>query len=334
MKKKENKMENIKIKCEICPRECLLKEGQAGFCRVRRNIKGEIKSEVYGYTTGLCIDPIEKKPLYHFYPGSEVLSFGTFGCNMGCIFCQNHHMSKHDQDYSLTYKAKPEYIVETAKKYKCKSVAFTYNDPVVYIEYAVDTAKLCQREGIKTVAVTAGYINPKPREKLFENMDAVNIDLKGFTENFYKRNCYAKIGPVLDTIKYAVRETNCEVEITTLLIDGENTDTEILKREYEWIITNVGEEIPLHLSGFHPDYRMKNKEKTRYETLIRAYRAGKEIGLKNVYTGNIVDTETSATYCPNCGEKMIERKGKEIEIINMKEGKCNKCGSTIYGSFK
>jgi len=187
-------------KCNICPRECQLQENQLGFCKVRKNVKGKIISTVYGYTTGLAVDPIEKKPLYHFYPKSSVLSFGTFGCNMGCIFCQNHYMSKHEQDFSLSKKVMPESVVETALYYGCKSVAFTYNDPVVFLEYAKDTAKLCREHGLKTVAVTAGYMNNP--ENFYYLIDAANIDLKGFSEDFYKRNCLAKLAPVLETIKY------------------------------------------------------------------------------------------------------------------------------------
>ena len=217
---------NNKIKCIVCPRECVLSEGQKGFCKVRENKNGKINLIPYNFATGLAMDPIEKKPLYHFYPSSKVLSFGTFGCNMGCKFCQNYHMSKFEQNFDYSQKATPEMIVETAKKYFCKSVAFTYNDPICFFEYALDCAKLCREAGIKTIAVTSGFINPEPAKEFFRYIDAANIDLKGFSENFYGKNCLAKLEPVLNTIKYVTNETDCVVELTTLLIDGENTNSE------------------------------------------------------------------------------------------------------------
>lgn len=333
MKMEEKKTSKDKIQCNICPRECILSEGQSGFCRVRKNKNGKIISDVYGYTTGIAIDPAEKKPLYHFYPGTKILSFGTFGCNMGCNFCQNHHISKHSQDFSLSQKASPEEIVQLALKYNCKSIAFTYNDPVVFFEYALDTAKLCRQYGIKTAAVTAGYINPEPRKKFFTLMDAANIDLKGFTDDFYKKNCLAKIQPVLDTIKYAANETNCIVEITTLIIEGENDNPDDLKRQYNWILENLGDEIPLHLSAFHPDYKMQNIPKTSLSTLLSAFSLAKKQGLKYVYTGNIIDTDSSTTICPKCNSKLILRHGYNVRNTGISDGKCLKCGYKIYGCF-
>lgn len=322
-----------KIKCTVCPRECLLSEGQKGFCKVRENKNGKINLIPYNFATGLAIDPVEKKPLYHFYPSSKVLSFGTFGCNMGCKFCQNYHMSKFEQNFEYSQKATPEMIVETAKKYSCKSVAFTYNDPAVFIEYAIETAKLCRQEGIKTIAVTAGYINPSPAKEFYKYIDAANIDLKGFSENFYRKNCLAKLEPVLNTIKYVTNETDCVVELTTLLIDGENTESEDLKNEFNWITEELGADIPVHLSAFHPAWKFSDRERTKAETLFMARNLAKETGLNYVYTGNIIDESSSTTVCPTCKRKLIIRNGYNTEILALKNGKCANCGSEIYGKF-
>ncbi len=324
---------NKKIKCEICPRYCNLSEGQTGFCKVRQCKDGKIISTVYGYTAGAAIDPIEKKPLYHFYPSSQILSFGTFGCNMGCKFCQNHHMSKHEQDFAHSKKFMPEDIVAAAKKYHCKSVAFTYNDPVVFLEYAKDTAILCRQEGIKTVAVTAGYMNPKPREEFYSLIDGVNIDLKGFTEDFYNRNCLAKLEPILDTINYVANETDCIIELTTLLIEGENDNEDVLKRQFDQIAENLGEHVPVHLSAFHPDYKMLNKPNTSLNTLLKARALAKNAGLMYVYTGNIIDEESSLTICPTCKMKLIKRNGYNVQNLGISNGRCINCNTPIYGCF-
>lgn len=325
---------NEKTQCNICPRNCKLSNNQLGFCKVRKCQDGKIISTVYGYTAGAAIDPIEKKPLYHFYPATKVLSFGTFGCNMGCSFCQNHHMSKHEQDFSHSQKFTPDEIVSVALKYKCKSVAFTYNDPIVFLEYAIDTAKLCKDAGIKTVAVTAGYINPAPRKQLYSLIDAANIDLKGFTADFYKKNCNAEIEPILDTIKYVANETNCTLELTTLLIEGENDNNEDLKRQFDWILNEIGDHVPIHLSAFHPDYKMMNKQKTSLQTLLRACNLAKEMGLLYVYTGNIIDLDSSTTICPTCKMKLIKRNGYNIQNIGVINGKCTNCKTPIYGQFE
>jgi len=324
---------NDKIRCTVCPRECVLSDGQKGFCKVRENKNGKINLIPYNYVSGIAIDPVEKKPLYHFYPSSKVLSFGTFGCNMGCKFCQNYHLSKFEQNFDYSQKATPEMIVATAKKYFCESVAFTYNDPTVFIEYATETAKLCRQEGIKTIAVTAGYINPNPAKDFYRYIDAANIDLKGFSENFYKKNCLAKLEPVLNTIKYVSNETDCVVELTTLLIDGENTNSDDLKNEFDWILNELGEDIPLHLSAFHPAWKFSDRENTKVETLFTARNLAKEIGLNYVYTGNIIDEDSSATVCPECGAKLIIRNGYNTTITALKDGKCQNCGHKIYGKF-
>lgn len=321
-----------KTQCNICPRNCILNEGQSGFCQIRKNIGGEIVMTSYGYNTGLSVDPIEKKPLYHFYPSSKILSFGTLGCNMGCQFCQNWHISKSKADPKINH-TEPEKIVSIAQELGCESVAFTYNDPVIFFEYAVDTAKLCRDAGIKTVAVTAGYINPEPRKEFFTYMDATNIDLKAFSETFYKKNCLAHLEPILDTIKYVKNETNCWLELTTLLIEGENDSDDELKKECEWIAENVGVDTPLHFSAFHPDYKFMDKPITKLSTLLRAYEIAKKAGIRYVYTGNVIDSGTSTTYCHSCSKPLITRNGYGISQYNLQKGRCKFCGAKCAGVF-
>ncbi len=328
----QNTLSDNRIQCTICPRYCKLKEGQAGFCQIRKNVNGKVILTSYGYNTGLSVDPIEKKPLYHFYPGTKVLSFGTLGCNMGCQFCQNWHISKSKADPKINH-TEPEKIVKIAKELGCKSVAFTYNDPVIFFEYAIDTAKLCRDNGIKTVAVTAGYISPEPRKEFFAHMDAANIDLKSFSEEFYKRYCLAHLEPILDTIKYVKHETNCWLELTTLLIEGENDSEKEITEECEWVIKELGTNVPLHFSAFHPDYKFMDRPQTKPSTLLKAYEIAKKIGIKYVYTGNIADAKTSATYCHECSKPLILRMGYEIVTENIKQGHCSFCGAKCEGVF-
>ena len=320
-----------KVQCKICPRECILAPNQSGFCYVRQNHSNRVILDTYGYNTGLSVDPMEKKPLYHFYPESKVLSFGTLGCNMGCQFCQNWQTTKVKYPIEQCHPASPEQIVYTAKEYDCKSVAFTYNDPIVFFEYALETAKICRQEGIATVAVTSGYINPKPAEEFFNLMDAANIDLKGFSEDFYAKNCLAHLQPVLDTIKYAVNKTNCHVELTTMLIDGEND--QYVEAECDWIMENLGDCIPMHFSCFYPKYKFSNRQPTKTETLMKAYEIARKKGIKYVYTGNIRDDKTSTTYCKNCGKPIIKRDGFAVTESNITKGVCNFCKAKLDGIF-
>ena len=322
---------NDKIQCTICPRECILAPGQSGFCYVRSNTDGQINLDTYGFTTGLAIDPVEKKPLYHFYPESKVLSFGTLGCCMGCQFCQNWQTTKVKRPIEQCAKAAPKGIVQTAKAYGCKSVAFTYNDPIIFFEYAVDTAKICREEGIKTVAVTSGYINPEPAKEFFKYMDAANIDLKGFSEKFYTKNCLAHLQPVLDTIKYVVNDTDCFVELTTMLIEGEND--QYIEDECEWILNNLGESVPLHFSAFFPRYKFDDREPTKIETLLKAYDLAKNMGIKYVYTGNLSNIKTSTTYCKQCGKPLIIREGYSLLESNLTGRHCKYCGTVQNGHF-
>lgn len=330
----QNNLKVEKIQCQICPRKCILSEGQEGFCHVRKNINGKIELTSYGYNTGLAIDPIEKKPLYQFYPQTPILSFGTLGCNMGCLFCQNWQTTKNKSDCKTLNKTSPEEIVQIAKQYNCKSVAFTYNDPIIFFEYAIDTAKLCKTEGIKTVAVTSGYINPEPAKEFFKYMDAANIDLKGFSEEFYKKNCLAHIKPVLDTIKYVSNETDCWVELTTMLIEGENDSDDMIKEECDWILKNLGDCVPLHFSAFFPSYKFSNRKQTDFSTLLKAYSIAKDSGLNYIYTGNITNTETSSTYCKACHKPVILRNGYELIAYNLDEnGTCKFCGTKCDGRY-
>lgn len=330
--KYQNRLSDNKVQCTICPRNCKLDEGQSGFCQIRKNVKGEVVLTSYGYNTGLSVDPIEKKPLYHFYPGSNVLSFGTLGCNMGCQFCQNWHISKSKADPKINH-TEPQKIVKIAKELGCKSVAFTYNDPIIFFEYAVDTAKLCRDNGIKTVAVTAGYINPEPRREFFAYMDAANIDLKAFSDEFYRKICLAHLAPILDTIKYVKKETNCWLELTTLLIEGENDSEDEIKQECEWIMENLGDDVPLHFSAFHPAYKFMDKPVTKLSTLQKAYDIAVNAGIKYVYTGNVIDTARSTTYCHACKKPIIVRQGYELSEKNLEKGYCIFCQEKCSGLF-
>ena len=322
-----------KIQCLLCPRKCILAEGQNGFCRSVFNNFGKADFRGYGYSSGFAIDPVEKKPLYHFYPSSKTFSFGTFGCNMGCTFCQNHHISKHNFDLSKSVKASPEQIVQTAMNYGCKSIAFTYNEPVIFMDYAIEIAKLARKNGLKTIAVTAGYILPEPAKEFFSYTDAANIDLKSFSEKFYKKFCFADISHVKNTLKLVAKETDCILEITTLLIENENTNSDELKREFDWIAENLGTDIPLHLSAFHPDYKMTDKARTSEQIILNAVHTAKNSGLNYVYCGNIPNLETSITACPKCGYKLIIRNGYNTVITGMNANKCSNCGHKIYGAF-
>ena len=331
--KYQNILSDGKVQCTVCPRQCVLLNNQEGFCLARKNVNGQIKSTMYGVTTGIAIDPVEKKPLYHFYPTSKALSFGTFGCNMGCKFCQNWQFTKTSGDDSKIAPATPEQIVQIAKNYRCKSVAFTYNDPVVFLEYAIDTAKLCKEAGLKTIAVTAGYINPEPAKELFQYMDAANIDLKGFSNDFYQKNCFANIEPVLETIKYAVKETNCWVELTTMLIECENDDSKEIQQECEWILNNLGDTVPLHFSAFTPHYKFQNRRPTEFNTLLKARQTALDAGIKYVYTGNLSTAETSTTYCKNCGKPVLVRSNYSLVEHHLSGNKCTNCGTVCDGHF-
>ncbi|MDO5580068.1 MAG: AmmeMemoRadiSam system radical SAM enzyme [Planctomycetia bacterium] len=326
-------LESGNTQCLICPRECELAEGKQGYCRVRQNVNGNIHLISYGYTTGLAIDPIEKKPLYHFLPGSRILSFGTRGCNMGCLFCQNWSISKSTSGQEGLRSALPADIAQTAQHYACPSVAFTYNEPTVFFEYALDTAKECRDRGIRTVAVSAGYMNPEPRAEFYQLIDAVNIDLKAFSNRFYEKNCNSKLDAILDTIQYIKKETDTWLELTTLIIEGENDFEDDLKKECDWIAENTGTATPLHFSAFRPAWKFQDHSATRLETLLKACKIAKAAGLKHVYTGNIPDRNTSATYCEVCQKPLITRDHYQTEQSGLDRGCCIHCGAKLSGIF-
>jgi len=324
-----------RIQCDLCPRDCKLHEGQRGACFVRKMEGGEMILTTYGRSSGFCIDPIEKKPLAHFYPGTSVFSFGTAGCNLACKFCQNWDISKSREMDRLMDQASPAEIAKAAERNGCKSVAFTYNDPVIFAEYAMDTADECHKRGIKTVAVTAGYMRDQARREFYAKMDAANVDLKGFTDEFYVKLTGGHLQPVLDTLTYLKRETDVWFEITTLLIPGKNDSDEEVTALSNWIFKELGPDVPLHFSAFHPDYKMLDTPPTPPSTLIKAREIAMKAGLHYVYTGNVHNVEGDTTFCPACKEPVIVRDWYEIRDYRLDEhGRCPKCHARIAGHFQ
>jgi pyruvate formate lyase activating enzyme len=318
----------------VCPRACKMHEGQRGLCFVRGRVDDEVVLLTYGRSSGYCVDPIEKKPLNHFLPGTSVLSFGTAGCNLACRFCQNWDISKSKEMDTLADAASPEAIAEAAESLGCSSVAFTYNDPTIFLEYAIDVADACRERGIKAVAVTAGYICAEPRRQLYSHLDAANVDLKGFTEEFYKRVCAAHLDPVLETLEYLRHETDVWFEITTLLIPGRNDSDEELDRLTSWVADRLGPDVPLHFTAFHPDFKMMDVPPTPPATLTRAREWGLRNGLRYVYTGNVHDRDGSSTWCPGCGELLVERDWYELGRWQLTDdGRCRSCGYAVPGRF-
>jgi pyruvate formate lyase activating enzyme len=329
-----HRLDDGRIQCDLCPRDCKLHEGQRGLCFVRARHGDAMVLTTWGRSSGFCIDPIEKKPLNHFYPGSSVLSFGTAGCNLACKFCQNWDISKSREMDRLMDQASPERIAEAARQAGCKSVAFTYNDPVIFAEYAMDTADACHAAGVQTVAVTAGYIHAEPRREFYAKMDAANVDLKGFTDEFYFKQTGAHLAPVLETLEYIVQETNCWIEITTLLIPGQNDSDAELHAMTRWIVEHLGRDVPLHFTAFHPDYRMTDVMPTPPATLQRARRIALGNGLRHVYTGNVHDREGGTTVCPQCEAALIERDWHAIRRYELSDdGRCPHCATPIAGRF-
>ena len=330
-------LEDGRLQCAVCPRFCKLREGQRGLCFVRGRQNDEIVLTTYGRSSGFCVDPIEKKPLNHFLPGTAVLSFGTAGCNLACKFCQNWDISKSREFDKLQASAGPEAIAETALKMGCRSVAFTYNDPVIFLEYAVDVAAACRERGIKTVAVTAGYITQRPREEFFRYMDAANVDLKAFTDRFYWKVCGGHLQPVLETIKYLKYETDVWFELTNLLIPGENDSEAEIDEMTQWVMRELGPDVPLHFTAFHPDWKMMNSRDTPRATLSRSRDIALSNGLRYVYTGNVHDLKGSSTYCHHCGDILIGRDWYELSTWNLAaendQGRCGHCGTPVAGVF-
>jgi pyruvate formate lyase activating enzyme len=329
---------NGRLQCDLCPRDCRLHEGQRGACFVRMREGDRMVLTTYGRSSGFCVDPIEKKPLNQFYPGSSVLSFGTAGCNLACKFCQNWDISKSKDVDTLADSASPEQLARAAVELDCRSVAFTYNDPVIFAEYAMDVADACREVGVKAVAVTAGYMHDQPRREFYAKMDAANVDLKAFTEEFYFMLTGAHLKPVLETLVYLRHETEVWFEITTLLIPGRNDSDEEIDAECRWIAKELGPDVPLHFTAFHPDYKMTDIPATPVSTLTRARAIALGHGLRYVYTGNVHDTEGGSTYCPHCGSVAIQRDWYRILDYSVTDdGRCKKCGGAIagrYGEFK
>ncbi len=329
-----HRLDDGRLQCDLCPRDCRLHEGQRGLCFVRQREGDRVVLTTYGRSSGFCIDPIEKKPLNHFHPGSSVFSFGTAGCNLACKFCQNWDISKSREMDRLMDAASPERIAEVALDAGCKSVAFTYNDPVIFAEYALDVADACHERGVQTVAVTAGYIHAAPRREFFAKMDAANVDLKGFTEDFYMRQTGSHLAPVLETLEHIQNETTCWLEITTLLIPGQNDSSEDLEAMTRWVADRLGPDVPLHFTAFHPDYKMTDVPATPPATLARARKIAQANGLRHVYTGNVHDTAGGTTSCPGCLEPLIVRDWHAILRYEMRErGACPHCGTGIAGRF-
>jgi pyruvate formate lyase activating enzyme len=322
-----------KVQCDLCPRDCKLREGQRGLCFVRQNEGGKLVLTTYGRSSGFAIDPIEKKPLNHFYPGSSVLSFGTAGCNLACKFCQNWDISKSREMDTLADQASPAAIARAAKEAGARSVAFTYNDPTIFLEYAMDVADACHELGLATVSVTAGYIHPAPRAEMYAKIDAANVDLKAFTEDFYFEQTASHLEPVKDTIRYLVKETSVWTELTTLLIPGLNDSDAELHALSEWVAGELGVDVPLHFSAFHPDYKLTDIPPTPLSTLRHARSIARSKGLRYVYTGNVHDPEGDTTYCPGCNAPVIERDWYEILSAHVVDGACSACGTTIAGRF-
>ena len=329
------RLDDGRVQCDLCPRDCRLHEGQRGACFVRARVNDAMVLTTYGRSSGFCIDPVEKKPLNHFLPGSAILSFGTAGCNLACKFCQNWDISKSRDMDRLMDEASPEAIARAAVESGCRSVAFTYNDPVIFAEYAMDVADACREAGLLSVAVTAGYMSPEPRREFYAKMDAANVDLKGFTDAFYVKLTGAKLAPVLDTLVYLKHETDVWFEITTLLIPGKNDSPEEVRAESRWIRKELGPDVPLHFTAFHPDFKMMDLPPTPASTLTRSRAIALEEGLRYVYTGNVHDREGGTTFCPSCHARLIERDWHRIDAYRITaSGQCPKCATQIPGRFE
>ena len=327
-----HQLDDGRVQCDLCPRYCRLREGQRGLCYVRQCLDGGVKLVSYGRSSGFCVDPIEKKPLNHFYPGSSVLSFGTAGCNLACKFCQNWDMSKSREMDTLADRAMPEDLARAARELDCRSVAFTYNDPVIFLEYALDVAAACRASGIETVAVTAGYIDPGPRAEFFGAMDAANVDLKAFTDRFYHRVCGGHLQPILETLQYIRHETDTWLELTTLLIPGENDSEAELDAMTAWVVEHLGPDVPMHFTAFHPDWKMREHAATPAATLAMARGVAMANGVRYAYTGNVHDPAGASTFCPGCGELLVERDWYRLGKWSLDaRGCCANCGWQLPG---
>jgi len=322
-----------RLRCLLCPRDCRLSEGQSGFCFIRQNQSGRLVSLGYGRSTGFASDPVEKKPLNHFFPGTQVLSFGTAGCNLGCRFCQNWDLSKARLADRRSAEVTPSDVVDLAVAHGCSGIAFTYNDPVIWAEFAIDVAREARCRGLKTVFVTAGYVGEAAREELFAEMDAANVDLKAFTERFYSKLTLSHLAPVLETLEWLARKTRVWTEVTNLMIPGQNDDPAETRALSEWIRDHMGPETPLHFTAFHPDYQMTDLRPTPASTLREARRIALEVGLNHVYTGNVHDADGQTTWCPGCGLALIERDWHAVRAYRLEDGACQSCRRPLAGRF-
>ena len=320
------------VTCELCPRYCTIPEGGAGDCRVRVNIDGKLVATTYGRPSSVHIDPVEKKPLYHFHPGSEVFSIATAGCNLHCRNCQNWQLSQRGgEEMERIYRAEPKDVVDAALEENCHSIAYTYSDPIIFYEYVYDTSVLAHDHGLKNIFVTAGYINEKPMRRLCRVIDGTNIDLKAFDDGFYRRNCSGSLKPVLDAMVIA-REEGVWLEVTNLVIPTLNDDMATVRRMAHWIRENLGEETPLHFSRFTPHYQMRNLPPTPVESLHRVWNEARDAGLKYVYVGNIYGHKSESTYCPNDNTRLIHRVGFSVEEYNLtSDGRCPVCSQSVSG---
>ena len=329
-----HRLDDGRLQCDLCPRYCHLHEGQRGACFVRQRVGDILVLTTYGRSSGFCIDPIEKKPLNHFHPGSAVFSFGTAGCNLACKFCQNWDISKSRDMDRLMDAAAPAEIAATAAHWGCRSVAFTYNDPVIFAEYAIDTAAACHARGLHTVAVTAGYIDAGARAEFFAAMDAANVDLKAFSDDFYRELCGARLQPVLDTLQWLVHESKVWVELTTLLIPGRNDSDAELTALARWVATELRPDVPMHFTAFHPDFKLTELPPTPLATLQRARNIARAAGLHHVYTGNVHDRAGGTTCCSACGATLIVRDWYEILDYRVDaDGRCPACATPLAGRF-
>ena len=330
-----HKLDDGRVQCDLCPRFCKLHAGQRGLCFVRQNLDDEIVLTTYGRSSGYCIDPIEKKPLNHFLPGTPVLSFGTAGCNLACKFCQNWDISKSREIHTLADEASPEVIARAAQQLDCRSVAYTYNDPVIFHEYAIDVARACHEIGIKSVAVTAGYVCPEPRKEFYQYMDAANVDLKAFTEDFYHKITGSHLAPVLETLEYIRHETDTWLELTTLLIPGKNDSEQEINEMTQWVVEKLGPDVPMHFSAFHPDWKMLDVPPTPKATLIRAREIAMHNGVRYAFTGNVHNEAGDSTYCHKCSAKLIGRDWYVLTDWKLTaDGKCMACGTPCAGVFE
>jgi len=330
-----HQLEDGRVQCDLCPRFCKLHEGQRGLCFIRANQDNRIVMTSYGLSSGYCIDPIEKKPLNHFLPGTPVLSFGTAGCNLACKFCQNWDISKSREIHTLADSASPELIARAAQELDCRSVAYTYNDPVIFHEYAIDVAKACHEVGVKSVSVSAGYVCPEPRAEFYQHMDAANIDLKAFDEKFYHKLTGGHLQPVLETLQYLYHDTDVWLETTTLLIPGKNDSDKELEEMTQWVVENLGPDMPMHFSAFHPDYKMMDIPSTPKETLIKAREIAMKNGVRYAYTGNVQNKAGDSTYCHHCGTTLIGRDWYQLSEWNLDaQGHCKSCGTACAGVFE